>query len=82
MQRIGRVIHVSSNRNLIVKADKRVPKMGEKVVDEKLRKIGTIFDIFGPVSSPYIAVKPEFKNPETLINQTLYVIPSVKKRRG
>jgi len=56
--------------------------MGENVVDGKLRAVGTIFDVFGPVSSPYIAVKPALKTPETLINQILYVFPSAKRRRG
>ena len=82
MQRIGRVIHVSSSHKIIVKADKHVPKMGENVVDGKLRAVGTIFDVFGPVSSPYIAVKPALKTPETLINQILYVFPSAKRGRG
>jgi len=50
--------------------------MGEKVVDEKIRQIGTVFDIFGPVSSPYVAVKTTIEDPRMLVNQTLYTVPS------
>jgi rRNA processing protein Gar1 len=52
------------------------PKIGEKVVDEKLKQVGTVSDVFGPVSSPYISVKPSVGNPKSIINQTLYAIPS------
>jgi rRNA processing protein Gar1 len=38
--------------------------------------MGTVFDVFGPTSSPYVAVKPYIKSPEQLVNQVLYVVPS------
>ena len=56
LQRIGRVLHVTSNRNIIVKTEGKIPRLGEKVVDENLDVIGEVFDIIGPVSSPYISV--------------------------
>jgi len=34
-----------------------VPKIGDRVVDEKLKHIGDVGDVFGPVSSPYAVVK-------------------------
>lgn len=83
LQRLGRVIHVTPSRNIVIKVE-TPSKIGEKVVDEKLRQVGTVFDIFGPVSSPYIAVKPTVENSESLVNQTLYIIPSsrhVDRRR-
>jgi rRNA processing protein Gar1 len=52
------------------------PKIGEKVVDEKLKQVGTVSDVFGPVSSPYVSVKPTVGNPASLINQILYAFPS------
>jgi RNA-binding protein len=52
------------------------PKIGEKVVDEKLKQVGTVFDVFGPVSSPYVAVKITVENPKSLVNQILYATPS------
>ena len=58
MRRLGKILHVSSmTGHLIVKAQ-TVPRVGEKVYDGELRLVGSVFDVFGPVESPYVAVKP------------------------
>ncbi|UCG45007.1 MAG: H/ACA RNA-protein complex protein Gar1 [Candidatus Bathyarchaeota archaeon] len=80
MQRIGRVLHISPNSNIILKAE-NLPRIRDEVVDEKHTPIGTVFDIFGSISSPYISVRSEMKAPETLINRVLYAIPSRKSKR-
>lgn len=85
MQRIGRVLHISSNRNMILKAE-NLPRIRDRVVDEKLKPVGTVLDIFGPVSSPYVSVKTEIDDLHRLVNRVLYSIPSpeskkVKRRR-
>ena len=79
MQRLGLVLHLSPSRNIIVKVE-NCHKIGETVVDENLRPVGKIFDIFGPVSSPYAAVRPTTSDPEKLVNQKLYVLP-LKRRK-
>jgi len=76
--RLGRVLHISPNRNIIVKAE-NLPRLGETVVDENLKPIGEIFDIFGPVSSPYVAVKPKISKPESLMDRMVYILPLKKK---
>jgi RNA-binding protein len=82
LQRVGRVLHVSSSRNIIVKVEKKIPKLGEKVVDENLNIVGEVFDIIGPVSSPYISVKPKTEKPENFVNKVVYAVsPSPKKRK-
>ena len=80
MQRLGRVLHVTPSRNVVTKAE-ALPRIGEKVVDEKLRQVGTVFDVFGPVSKPYIAIKPSVEDPKTLVNQNLYVVPPAKTHK-
>lgn len=80
MIRLGLALHISSSRNIIVKVEK-TPKIGETVVDENLKPVGEVFDIFGPVSAPYAAVKPKTSKPESLVNKVLYISPS-KKRLG
>lgn len=72
MQRIGHVLHVSSDRNIILKAEK-LPRIGAKVIDEKLSPVGKVFDIFGPVSSPYVKVKTKVKETERFVGRVLYV---------
>ena len=74
MLRIGHVLHVSATRNMIIKAE-NIPRIGDKVTNEKLKPVGTIFDVFGPTSAPYVAVKPHIQSPEQFVNHILYVIP-------
>ena len=80
MQRIGRVLHISSNRNVILKVE-NLPRISDEVVDEKLKPIGTVLDIFGPVSSPYVSVRTGMKDPRSLVNCILYAVPSFKSKR-
>jgi RNA-binding protein len=79
LQRLGRVLNVTPSQNIIVKLDK-APKMGAAVIDENLKIVGKIFDIIGPVSSPYAEIRPSVKDPEKLANKQLYVLPSKKER--
>ena len=72
-------LHVSPSRNIIVKVE-NIPRIGETVVDEDLKPIGKISDVFGPVSSPYVAVKPTIREPKKLVNKILYVSP-LKRRK-
>lgn len=83
LNRIGHVLHLSNTKNVILKAE-NIPRIGDKVTNEKLKPVGTVFDVFGPTSSPYVAVKPHIRSPEQLVNQVLYATPSkprTKKRR-
>ena len=75
LHRIGNILHVSKTKNIILKAE-NIPHIGDKVTDEKLRTVGTVFDVFGPASSPYVAVKPNIHKSEQLTNQVLYSDPS------
>ena len=80
MQRIGDILHVSNTKNIILKA-KNIPRIGDKVINEKLKTMGTVFDVFGPTSSPYVAVKPYTQNPEQLVSQILYATHAKGKRK-
>jgi len=80
LQRIGHVLHVSSSRNVILKAE-NVPRIGDKVVDENFKSVGTVFDVFGPASSLYVAVKPNVKDPHRFVNSILYAVPSKPERK-
>ena len=75
LQRLGKVLSVTPSQNMVVKLDKAT-KLGASVIDENLKVIGRIFDIIGPVSSPYAVIKPSVKTPEMLVNKQLYVSPS------
>jgi len=65
---------------MILKAES-LPRIRDRVVDEKLKPVGTVFDIFGPVSSPYVSVKTEMGDLHRLVNHVLYSIPSPKSKK-
>ncbi len=79
MQRLGRVLNVTPSQNIVVKTE-NTPKIGSAVVDENLKIVGKIFDIIGPVSSPYAVVKPAIREPEKLSDKQLYLLLSKKER--
>ena len=79
MQRLGKVSNVTPSRNMVVKAE-NTPKLGFEVVDENLNVVGKVFDIIGPVSSPYAVVKSTVREPEKLVNKPVYLLLSRTKR--
>lgn len=79
MQKLGRVINLTPSRNLVVKTEK-APKIGSAVVDESLKTIGKVFDVIGPVTSPYAVVRPAVKEPEKLAGKQLYLLSSERAR--
>lgn len=72
MQRIGRVLHVGSDKNIVLKAE-NLPRLGGIVFDKQLKPTGTVIDVFGPIFSPYAVVKSSITDPNCLVNQVLYV---------
>jgi RNA-binding protein len=65
---------------MILKAE-NLPNIGDRVVDENLNQVGTVFDVFGPVASPYVAVRPSVEEPSLFVNRVLYSVPSFELRR-
>lgn len=72
MRRLGKVLHVSSSRSLILKTKDGEVIVGSKVLDAKLREVGRVYDMFGPVDSPYVSVKPTVSDPSSLVGKVLY----------
>lgn len=58
-----------------------MPRIGDKVLDENLKTVGSVFDIIGPVSSPYVTVKPVTSRPERFVKNMLYAVPSTTGRK-
>ncbi len=73
MNRLGKVIHLSSNKNLILRS-KLSLKLRTTVIDNNLVQVGKIRDIFGPVTSPYVSIKPSVKNPKKYVGRVLYLM--------
>jgi len=70
---LGTVSHLSSSsRNLILKAEAKV-RIGEPAFDDRGRRVGTIFDLFGPVTHPFVAVRPRVDDPERYVGEPLFL---------
>jgi len=80
LQRIGCVVHISSNGNLVLKAD-NVPRIGDQAIDENLKAVGMVFDVFGPVANPYVAVRPSVDEPSRYVQRVLYAAHAPSKQR-
>ena len=78
LQKLGKVRALTPSKNIIVKTEK-APRIGDDVVDENLKVIGKVFDIIGPVSSPYAVLKPKVSEPAQLVNKPVYLLLSKTK---
>ena len=60
MKRLGEVLHIVDNL-LIARADKTLDQSalreGSSVITRKMKKIGKVKELFGPVKAPYISIK-------------------------
>ena len=56
---------------MIVRA-KEEASIGDFVYDSKRKRVGVVFDFFGPVGAPYIAVKPH-SEPDAFVGVELFV---------
>lgn len=84
MLAIGKVVKVTRDRKLVVKAE-ALPKLGARVYDSSANLVGFVHDIIGPVSSPFIVVKvssPTLREPSYLLNRLLYATEVSRMRGG
>jgi RNA-binding protein len=58
MRRVGEVVRVAQGLAILRSPDESYASVGTAVVDEQLRDVGTVVDVFGPVERPYVAVSP------------------------
>lgn len=75
MRKLGKVLHVSKSHALIVKLDApKFVRAGTKACDSKLKSIGVVMDILGPVTGPYVSVRPTITKPESVVGRTVYAL--------
>jgi RNA-binding protein len=76
LRRIGAVLHVAKDGLMVarVNVDRADRLVGLTVMDYSMRRIGSIKDIVGPVSSPYALIKPvKGLNASEYIGKQVYV---------
>ena len=75
-KRLGIATHVSSQGNLIVRCDGSVNIKANDAVLLQEKRIGSIYDVFGPIGKPYVSVKISdgFRaQAKALINKPVYI---------
>ncbi len=69
------MLHLSKSGNLILRLDQTpVPPIGAQVCDYKLRQVGAVNNVLGPVKSPYVSVKPAANLDGTPAGRVLYLV--------
>jgi RNA-binding protein len=71
VKRLGKVLHLSKSKKLILKTKVKV-KTGTKVLVAKCKPVGQVFDIFGPIENPYVSIAPSVKDPDQYVGRVLY----------
>lgn len=73
MNRLGKLLHISASRNLILRAE-ATPPLGVLVLTGDAKEIGRVSDVFGPKNAPYISVRSYFETSylQTLIGRVLF----------
>jgi len=71
LKRLGKVLHLSNSKKLILKTKVKV-RTGTKVLVSNGKLVGHVFDIFGPIKDPYVSIDPSVKDPDQYIGRVLY----------
>jgi rRNA processing protein Gar1 len=75
LRRLGKVLHLSKSGNLLLRLEQYpVPIIGAPVCDYKLRSVGVVNNILGPVKTPYVSVKPVPNVDGALVGRVLYQV--------
>ena len=75
MRRLGKILHFSKSRSLIVKCDQAgFVRIGTKACDSKLKEFGKVQDLFGPVSAPYVSIRPAISSPAKYVGRIAYAL--------
>ncbi|MDK2796443.1 MAG: RNA-binding protein [Archaeoglobaceae archaeon] len=67
---LGKPEKMSKSGMLLVRIQPtNLPKIGDKVVTRKMEHVGVVYDIIGPIISPYVLIKPD-----KVVYEDLYVV--------
>lgn len=56
MIKLGKILHISSSKNLILRVE-IAPPLGAEVMTSDAKEVGRVADIFGPKRAPFVSVK-------------------------
>jgi len=78
MKKAGRILHYTKYKVFVVESSgKIIPNT--YLIDDKGRKIGIVIDVIGPITKPYLVVKPLVNNPDKYIGKEVYYMRERRK---
>lgn len=78
MKKAGKIIHYTKYRVFVIEAlGKVIPNT--YIVDNTGRKIGVVIDVIGPITKPYLVVKPLVDNPHKFVGREVYYMRERRK---
>lgn len=78
--KIGKPLQLTATKHLLFRIDTTVPAykvLGGPVVDTSMtNRVGTVFDLFGPVDAPFLSVKLDPRVPvdEGALSRSVYFV--------
>jgi rRNA processing protein Gar1 len=64
--RLGNIVELGYNGLVLVRAE-TVPRANAEVVDSRMKPVGRVVRIFGPVGKPFVTVRPQGRDSELLV---------------
>jgi RNA-binding protein len=85
LKKLGEALHISHDKKLVIKLS-FVPPLYITVYDYAMKRVGVLYDVIGPVKSPFGLIKPEkniLENPNQIIGKPVYVrVLDLERARG
>ena len=80
MRLLGRVLHMGTKGPIL--KTQITPKLGQPVFNSKKKRVGNVYELFGPVNSPYVIIKPASGiSPQKLIGMSLYIMEEKRTKK-
>lgn len=83
MKILGEIENVSYNGLWIIRTEMK-PKIGSNVYNQQKKLVGRIINIIGPVSRPYLLVRPKSTDKHQqlqLIGEKMYIMQESKSKK-
>ena len=72
MRRLGVVENIAYDGSLVVRAG-FAPERGTSILDRRKRPLGRVARVFGPVTEPFVSVRPQAAPALALIGADVFV---------
>ncbi|MGC8596433.1 MAG: H/ACA ribonucleoprotein complex subunit GAR1 [Thermocladium sp.] len=72
LKKIGEALHITNDGKIVARLAV-VPPLGIQVFDYGMKRVGSLYDIIGPVKAPYGLIKTNQNDASFIIGKSIYV---------